>query len=157
LASSGGRLHLRDQDRGHNELRASIEGVLGVLDVHDGAAANHDVAAVLRAEVGDGVEAARRRESELHNLEATVNGRLHRLRRCLRGRCTENGARTVLQSRNVVRKLFLQVHAWDSQQSATALRPASAATETGTAMPTRRSRSGSKWAMFWLLPAEMHC
>jgi hypothetical protein len=115
LASSGGRLHLRDQDWGHNELGASIKGVLGVLDVHDGAAANHDVAAVLRAEVGDGVEAARRRKSELHNLEATINGRLHRLRRCLRGRRTENGARTVLQSRNLVRKLFLQVHAWDSQ------------------------------------------
>eukprot|EP00960_Hanusia_phi_P033621 750553-Hanusia_phi.AAC.3 len=89
--------HLRDEDRSDDELGSSIERVLSILDVHDGPAADHDLAVVLLAEVSHGVKALGGSEGELDDLEASVNGSLHGLGSSLSRGGAEHSAGAMLR------------------------------------------------------------
>ncbi|CAH0377882.1 unnamed protein product, partial [Pelagomonas calceolata] len=93
-------LHAPLDDLGHedgrdDELGARVARGLGVRRVHDRAAADHDVAVVLGAEVGERVEAARRRQRELGDLEAALDRRRHGLGARLGRRRAQHGADAV--------------------------------------------------------------
>ena len=60
-----------------DELRAGVEGCLGLECVHDRPATDHDVAVVLFAKIRQGVETAGRRHRELGDLEAAVDRGSH--------------------------------------------------------------------------------
>mmetsp|Transcript_3544 Transcript_3544/g.11636 ORF Transcript_3544/g.11636 Transcript_3544/m.11636 type:complete len:284 (-) Transcript_3544:35-886(-) len=85
----------RNEDGRNNELGAGVHGIFRVEDGHDRPATDHDLALVLRSEVGYGVEASRRRQRELRDLEPPGDRRRHRLRRRLRRRRTQHRARSM--------------------------------------------------------------
>ena len=79
LAGSAPLDDIGKHDGCDDKLGACIDGVFGVLGVKDGAAANHDIAVILGAEVRKVLKAAGGREGELDDLEAAVDCCLHGL------------------------------------------------------------------------------
>mmetsp|Transcript_26622 Transcript_26622/g.57472 ORF Transcript_26622/g.57472 Transcript_26622/m.57472 type:complete len:320 (+) Transcript_26622:52-1011(+) len=86
------RHYLRHEDGRNEELRSRVHGTLCIINVHDGAAAHHDLAVVLCAEVGDAIKAARRRQREFDDFKATADRRFHCRSALFCLRCPEHRA-----------------------------------------------------------------
>mmetsp|Transcript_5284 Transcript_5284/g.10894 ORF Transcript_5284/g.10894 Transcript_5284/m.10894 type:complete len:267 (-) Transcript_5284:172-972(-) len=84
--------YVRKHDRRDDEFGPGVDGPLGVLGVHDGAAADHDVPIVLLAKIGEVVEAVGRGERELDDFESAVDAGLHGFGAGGRGGGAEDGA-----------------------------------------------------------------
>ena len=116
--------NLGNGDRHDNELGSCIQRVLGIFDVHDGPAADHDLAIVLQvmeqalgsllyvakilvvldfiinyllAEVRNKIQAPGSGESELHDVETTVDCSLHGLGGRILGGRAKNSTCTILR------------------------------------------------------------
>mmetsp|Transcript_4610 Transcript_4610/g.11976 ORF Transcript_4610/g.11976 Transcript_4610/m.11976 type:complete len:560 (-) Transcript_4610:380-2059(-) len=84
------RHHLLDEARHDDEARTGVHRLLGILNAHHGSASNHD--SLLLRVLSHAVEASRRRERELADLESCVNRGVHRLGcRSLGGRAQHRG------------------------------------------------------------------
>jgi hypothetical protein len=83
-----GRYH----DRSNDEFTSGVDGRRGVFGCENGSASNHHITVVLFAEVGEVVQAVGSGESELTDLETSIDGSVHGLGAVVRSSSTEDGA-----------------------------------------------------------------
>jgi hypothetical protein len=80
-------------DGRNDELTTCVNSSFGVFNSENSSASDHDVAVVLLTKVSEVIETVGSCESELADLETSINGGLHGLGASVGGRRAEDGAR----------------------------------------------------------------